>query len=369
MAAGKLAPGFEGIDRAWLSDAFEMSHRFVFQRLDAKPEHKSKWYLALQHFKQSSVTVWPCLERVMEGGPVQFELDTGCTEPVLIPVAEALSVFIACPIVWRSWLWQYQNMPELRASLTPGVKLFRLGPPSSIFTLACRSAFWNLSRTLIVKWAMEEDIVCDSSMSLFEVLMYVLLEHLKLPESDVLDIVSKRLHIHDLASHFAPALLDLDEALEVLEKDDQRKVTEEQKSTVTHQKERSDFAACFRKKREEIRVAVAGPKAKAKAKVKGKGKGKEPPEPPFRWDSDISHADAKRLIPPGSSIWRGLTRREWCGHHEVSGAIRVRAPWDGLGGQQAALKNVVGRLWRQHLEHWGLPETDAPAGMFDDDAE
>ena len=108
----------------------------------------------------------------------------------------------------------------------------------------------------------------------------------------------------------------------------------------------------------QVREAAAA-KGKAKAKPKAKGKA-------LKWPSEIPHHRAKDFCPPEGSVWRGLTRRTWNGHFPP--CRRVSASWDAPGGENAALKSVLRRLWRSYVDHLGLEDSVAPEGIWAGDA-
>lgn len=76
----------------------------------------------------------------------------------------------------------------------------------------------------------------------------------------------------------------------------------------------------------------------------------------------ITHERAKEFAPPGASIWRGLTRGEFCGH--LPPYRRVSASWARFG-QEGALRETLRLLWSQSLASQGLEEADCPVqGIF-----
>ena len=108
-----------------------------------------------------------------------------------------------------------------------------------------------------------------------------------------------------------------------------------------------DFTLARRKARDEA----------GKGKGKGKGKKGKLPAPPGPLPSTIPQAEAKQYIPPDTSIWRGVTRSEWCAHCKPF--KRIQEPWV-VGGEHAALVRILARLWRQYLKKEALPLDACP---------
>lgn len=121
--------------------------------------------------------------------------------------------------------------------------------------------------------------------------------------------------------------------------------------------ERHDFVCSYKERRGAVRAKANGAANAAAKALSSKAN--------VKWRCEVSHEAAKRLIPKGSTIWRGLTKRVWCGQYGEY--KRVSAPWGGPGGQQAGLTNVVRRLWNLHIEHHGLQLDVAPEGLFEQD--
>jgi hypothetical protein len=307
------------------------------------------------------VLVLPC-KAVAWHGHTKFDFNLDFQEPRLHPLLWELNNFVAYPVQWRSWIWQFSTAPAGGTGQTPRrIALFgkSIGP-MPLFKLACHSAFWGLSRTFVVQVADDAGIECEKGASLFDTLFHVISTGLA-PMSDdqVLDVIAARLHVSGLRDAFADALLQIDEAIDVFDHDDHKKVREEQEATKVLKAEKEEILSHYRAKRAAVRTRreAAAPKARGKAKAKA-----APAR--LKWPSEVSQADAAKLIPEGSSIWRGLTKRVWCGHHPP--ARRISAPWDGPGGETAALRSVVQRLWQTHIDHWGLADNVAPEGLFDE---
>ena len=101
-------------------------------------------------------------------------------------------------------------------------------------------------------------------------------------------------------------------------------------------------------------AAVEPPKKKAKGADVG-GAGAAVAAAPAM-PSTISQATAKQFLPDGASVWRGVSRCEWCGHcppHK-----RIHAKWSQYG-EEGAMLNVLKRLRLQHCESRGLQFGDA----------
>lgn len=317
MRAGCIAP------------LFSLQRKFVFQDPQGAAD---EWFLPLQSFINGGLIVWPCVKK-QYGDFVAFELDLTIKEPVVLARLWPVEKYIAWPIAWRSHFWQVQNLGPL-AGQHKQLRMFgtKVGK-MELFRLACHSAFWSLSRTFIVEMAHRRSIDIDKGSSLFEVLFQILsVVFAPMDEDEMLNIISVRLHASAVRLSHAPGLLAIDEAIEVLDRDDHEKLKDEKTATKACIAEKADFAAHFKEKRQAVRerkalqAATAATSSRNAARAR-KSAPKAVASPPRRWTSQTTHAEAKTMLPPGSSIWRGLTKRCWCGH--APPARRVSAPWDG----------------------------------------
>jgi hypothetical protein len=365
-AASEQGNNFAGIHHTWLAPIFALEHRFVFQLKARTEAQKDVWFLPLSSFSGSSFIAWPVVA-VVDGEFTRFNFKLDLDEPFVFPLVYCLDDFVGWSVQWRSPLWQYFNLNVVIGEMHSRVALYGDTTGSiPLFELACRRAFWNLNRTFVMEVGLNRGIEVERGVSIFDTLFTVIRQGLGLADNEdqVMEFISLRLHVNSLKESFAESLLEIDEAIDVFDRDDHQKVKNEQISTKVALAERGELAASFRGKRTVLRAAKSS--AVASSSGSGGSRSAAPAAPDrTRWTSDVSQEDAKRLIPPGSSIWRGLYKRLWCGH--CPPARRISAPWDGPGGQAAALQSVVQRLWLQHMEHNGLPRDVAPPGLFDVD--
>ena len=173
-----------------------------------------------------------------------------------------------------------------------------------------------------------------------------------LAEDDVMDVLALRLGIDDSSSSFVESLLEVDEAVDLLEKGDVDLLRAEQKGACTRLEGREVFAKEYKEAKQAQRAQKASGYRRSKKPARS--------DVPFT----ILHSEAREFLPPKSSIWRGLTRNSWHGHRE--GRKRVSASW-ALWGESGAMRQVLKLLWGQHLEMEGMEVEDCPfTGLFDE---
>jgi hypothetical protein len=148
---------------------------------------------------------------------------------------------------------------------------------------------------------------------LFEVIKTAL----ELDDGTTLDVIAQRMAAPVAEEDYAEHVLNIEEAVDVLEEQDIKVLNNERKDLPKHQAARQDFKKEYIKKR--ATVIATPPPAPAPAPVpKRRGRGRAVPEACHVVAVDlipdnIEQSTAKRFLPPGASIWCGHKRHEWCG--------------------------------------------------------
>lgn len=358
---------------AWIGKVATVEHRLLINVDVDGARGVGQWYQALHHFNSSSILCWPGQLRDVVTRSASFRIfthDNECKEPVLISLLNIDKV-MACSFTWRSWCWAVEHLGSLRG---PGTgRLFPVVEhgPCKLLNIMAEKAFWNMPRSDVVAFAALRGILVNAGDSLLEVLVTVLMRILGCTEEVALEKISQRLAVDDVPHSFAEEILAVDEALAVMDSGDIDTIHQEQKGQAKSIEEGKVFAKQYKQKRADARAKAAAAEDAAKGKGKGgKGKGKggkggkgNGPDRP-KLPSMIEHADAKQYIPPGASIWRGLSRGEWWGH--MPPRRRVSAKWAD-STQFGAMLSVIRELWRQWMDINGGTERDIPfTGLFEE---
>jgi hypothetical protein len=170
--------------------------------------------------------------------------------------------------------------------------------------------------------------------------------------SELLDILALRFQCSSINDELAPVLMEVDSAAEVLERADESVLHDAQKATRTERSDRVAFQAEYRERRQVLMPRPPAPKAGGKGGGRGgRGRGRGRADIAPKLPATVEHATASAFLPPNASIWRGLTRGEWCGQYGNSRRIHDKwSQWGELG----SMKSVLRRLWQQYAEHMGV---------------
>lgn len=349
------------IPNAWYGQLLHYSHNIVVGFCD--PNGANPWlyeyFIPLYHWPSSGVLLWRVRIKFCGRYPaVYFEPEPAQERPEIRCVTTLQQSRIQCyRVEWRSWLWQTVNLPGVARNLKAGVRLFSdCGGPEPLLHAACRCCFWKLSRTVIMQFASHPDvnIIVPGGSSLFDTLWIMVQKTLNTGPAETLAILHQRVAA-GVDDGISDALLQLDACTDLLDKTDVEAMFNQKKKTEHDQSAHADFVNEYRTKARSVH-----PRPKAKAKAKGRGGGGPPP---LRFHFGITHAEAKRLLPPECSIWRMRLRGGWAAH--CTGYARISERFGGVT-EGEALKRCLERLWEMHFIKSGGDVTMCPVqGLFE----
>lgn len=341
-----------GARNAWVGGVFDHSHRIVFRF-----KGQQTMFLALSHFSDSAVLAWPCSMEALPTTNIKLlKLSERVEEPTLLAVID-LDEVEAFSFKFVSFMDLYVRFPVARGLLRIGIMMEVVRGPLHVLEIACYEGWWLLSRTVICRFAALKQAQIEAGSSLFATLFSVTKHILNLDDESTLGLVRQRLPAERNASHFSERLLHLDQALEVVDHNDQEEVKATKKAAKTKLEDISAFVSEYKQKRATV-MSASGSQPANKKRKRGEASG------PAVLPKTIPQSEAKRWIPEGTSVWRSNTRNEWWGHYSSAQYKRIVVPWT-LGQEEPAMREVIRRLWAQWLEYRGLPESDCPIqGVF-----
>lgn len=178
---------------------------------------------------------------------------------------------------------------------------------------------------------------------------------LQVTEGAAIRILHLRVARANFEEPVAPAILEVEDAMNVLDRFDLEKFKHTPKHAKSEQAARVAFRDSFQQKARSITEA-SSKRSKAKAKAKAMARR------PMRLH--CGQPTAKLLVPEGTSIWRDVTRGGWCAHCAPN--TRISEACAKHGSSDAALKAVLRRLWVQFLDLQGRSLSACPNdGLFD----
>ena len=193
----------------------------------------------------------------------------------------------------------------------------------------------------------------DPASDLLDVLFGLLKHQLKLADDEILKLLYQRTNCNFTMDEVAETLLNMDEAIQVIDQLDRQRVSGAQAWVHSRKAATSAYRKAYIEKRAKVGKAMGGPKAK----------------PPPRRDPPGFHCtqqEAKDFLPPGASIWQSRVRGEWCSHFDVPGQSRNTCAFTKYGGSHGALMAALRLAWRQYLMYTGKDASHCPIkGLLD----
>lgn len=342
------------LGQAWLGEVASVSHRLLIGYPLAGKPNEYEYFLGVHYFPKSAVALWPMDLIKAVGSPYTCCIPRKDVDaPVLRPIL-SMDGFRVATLEFKSWLRQCSRVPNLAGTLGPGVRMFvDAGGFGTLAETGCKAAFWDMSRTSILSYAKELGVALESGGDLFDTFWCVVQSDLKLTDDQVLQYVAKRVARGNSQEPIADALLQVDEAVQVLDRHDQDKMEQRQKQCMSEVAARNSFTVAYAKKA----VSLSAQRGK---KARGSASGEQRTQV---LPHHIDQKTARGLIPPKTCIWRDTSRGGWCGHCPPN--VRAGESFAKHGGSEAALLAVLGRLWLQALEIQGKDVSHCPIqGLF-----
>lgn len=152
-------------------------------------------------------------------------------------------------------------------------------------------------------------------------------------------------------TNYTNDLLQLDEAVQVMDRNDVKQFKEETENGIAAQKEFNNFRNDYKLGKQRIREREKKSSGSRRPRVVAR---RSLPDL-----STIDHKDVKRWIPPNSYALKNNTTGEWIAR--LKGGASVSRSW-GRYGEAEALRLVLRHIWAQHCDQEGLDYGDCPVG-------
>ena len=205
--------------------------------------------------------------------------------------------------------------------------------------------WYTYTRDLMLLVAQDRNVIIPSGSSVLDTAFLMNKALLKCSDLDAVETAGKPLAYLSQQDKWVKELMLVDEAMELLDRDEYQQMNERQKKGMGVMEERHAFASEYQK---------------ARAKL---GAPKLPKGYPAKIPLAFNQATVKKFIPPGSSIWRGNTRGEWWAH--VKPYSRVVRRVSDYESEKDCILAVLQESWRQFNEKSGLMPTACPVeGIF-----
>ena len=179
--------------------------------------------------------------------------------------------------------------------MKPGIRAFAVDDFEPVPVVLCKRAFLTLDRLFVRKVAEEVmHVTLDQGLTLFGCLFETLKAYMKWGDQRVMETIAAE-RFMDLGSVVGDTILEVDEAMQCLERSDVEKIKQAQDDLQRHHHSSSAFRQDFARKARELREKSGIPEVLAV---------------PVDLPETIPQAEARRFMPEGASnarhsIWLG----------------------------------------------------------------
>lgn len=352
------------LQTAWLCTLVRPKHNIVL----IEKASGSSWF-ALRSWPDSCVLAFVAVKGTLPTGEDFYEADLSMTEPQLLPFVK-LDEWEAIHYTWRAPSWQVARVAAAGQSLAlrPALRAFSSSGrgPEPIDRVAARQGYWSIEKATLVKLAGHLGVMTSTGDSLVDLLVR-LIKH-SVPGTSAEDAVllcKTRLALYAQASQWSEDILQIDDAMLVLDRNDEQHVRSQKKAAASTQEEASTFRAQYTAKLKEARTSDPQPKKKKQRGAAGAAEEKPPKYPkrvPSFPDAGIDLVLARALVPAGGALWKDQKFGSWQGHYPPF--PRIGRSWRKYT-EREALRLVLENLWGWHLLEKGLQPADCPiSGIF-----
>ena len=216
-------------EHAWLGSVVDVEHK-VALGFPRSPKSKDlDWYLGIYNYQKSTAMLWPCsMHKAGKANLFYFELASDLKEPCFRTITSLTDVK-AASYEWKSWAFQVQCLsPAVLRNLQPAIRPFA-HTWKPFIEIAVEAAWWNLSRSQIYDLSLYFKLEVAAGSSLFDMLWAFCITFLNLDEEAALKIVYSRVSRSHHGRETNDALLEVEEAVEVLDQADVKEVEESKK--------------------------------------------------------------------------------------------------------------------------------------------
>lgn len=235
-----------------------------------------------------------------------------------------------------------------------------VGPKEAIIRVVAKAAWFTFGSAFIKRLCAHEGCELEECNSLLEVLVAATMKVLDISEKLALDICYARIARLKARASYSKQLLQVDEAVEVMDRNDVSAFKKQQEHAKTDQDELKSLATAYVARKSAVVAAVAKKEGKVK---QPKGAKKKPPLSLPADLSSIPHSDIKQYVPHDGRVWKSTHAKGWIGH--VPPNETVDRAWAKYG-EIESLRLVLVAVWQQHCDKHAIAYALCPLkGVLD----
>lgn len=338
---------------AWLGGLVKGQHSLLVpSRVDRVV---GQWYFALGEVSQTCSLVWPAEEEVLPGASgVAYRFDRSCRDvnDVLFAVVDLDSVQ-ALSFSWVSPFSLMQQVSDASELDMRGAEILAVpfGEVGGLLQVAAEAAFWSLPECFLTRLSKHLGLATPVKGDLFSLLWNLCKFSLDRTDAEIMKVLERRLAAHQGSCE--RELLQIDEALEVMERDDRDECVAAQQKVLGDQTQRVAFQKAWTTKRALV-LASSASSAGIRKEKRRKAELVQRLAIPA---GALEQQSLRPLVPPSGHLWRNTASGGWEAHFKpykrvsFSGACHVH--------RMAAI-HCLRHLWECWMTVHGKSKADVP---------
>lgn len=320
-----------------------------------------QWYFPRAHWPDSGVLMFPATASTLPGTTTTYWTTNPLQDAPVYMVVADLKLWRAARFRWRSPAWQVAAAPRAR-ELAPALRAFADEPPDTLLRVLARNAFFDYSLTTLHKIGDMYKMSIPTGEPLFAAMFHLIQKVLDLSDDATLTICRTRLATGDFMTMWCEEIEELDEAVELLDRADHCKITEQKASLRAAKEHHGYIRGAYVKKAVELNEARTKDQPKVAKQTRGNRGGAARRDAVLRdlpdWpERDVELSRVRAMCPEGGSIWASHRFENWQCHFPPF-ARKSRA-WKKYGYKQA-LNECLRELWLRWAEVNGKSIRDVP---------
>lgn len=327
-------PRFGLLASIWIGEVCDKNRKFVMRKPGAE-----QWLMPLTAVLGSAVLAWlGRVDRLAGSNDDIFIFDPERKSTTLLLVA-SFEEWSTGSFLWRSPAYFASSMQgSSLGAARLAVMLAMTFAEMPLLRLCAKHGFWSMGKSWLQKLSAHVGVPWCSGPSVCEA-VFGLSKHCLADEGDdsAMDGLRHRPGALDaeIADDDDDALNALDEALEVLEKPDEKQVAQAKEQAVSKSAEVAIFREALKEKATKVREAAA----KAKSKPAKRAVSSTVRKHKYSIGR-VAHCGAKKICSLGAFVWRGLNDGAWWGR--LPPFKRVSRSWSEYGEEVYHLLGVSG---------------------------
>lgn len=218
-----------------------------------------QWYIGLFQFDGSAAVVMPVTIKRLSMLPLIDVVEFGEAKTTTMVITSWANILVR-PVAWHSFSWLCRRWPAGMTTVQPAVHLYADAREISMAQFAAEAGWWDLSTSQLKKVADSLGMPTTAGCSEVDLLYDMTASALKTEDHEkVLYAMQTRFAtLQPFDDDDLSTLMELDEAIDVLDKSDEAEVHESKKQVASKARKFKEYTADYRTRASTARASAGG---------------------------------------------------------------------------------------------------------------